>query len=905
MKYFRRISVIVPNNSTLRANLLYLSAILMVLFAFSSCSKKKNNFFSRSYHRTTTHFNGYFNAREAVNEAVSSYEDGRQENWEEPLPIIIYPEEKDAVSLYPAMDRAIEKCSKVIDRHSMLISKKQYNTWIDDSYLLMGISYFYKRNFPEAEETFKYITKQFKKEPIRHEANLWMARMAIEEKKYVRAQSLLDKLEQYKADFPKGMDQSYYEVYTHLYLKQKNYQDAIDMIQQATAVTKKKDRRARQTFLLAQLYDITGQSQRSVRRYADVVKMNPDYEMKFYAQINQALAFDSRSDSEQIRSQLNKLLRDEKYIEFRDQVYYALAEVEFAERNVNEGITMLLKSTEASVNNNRQKGKSFLRLATIYFDERNYEVASAFYDSTMAYLPTDYPDYPIIQATKESLSDLVYFLKMVDREDSLQTLAGLDESELNRKLRKIIRQKQDEEAERLRLEQEEREAAFQQQQDARSAQADSRASSRSGQTGKWYFYNEASKSIGFAEFKATYGQRELKDNWRRKNLGSAIGIAEVGDEPGESGAGGAGGAAIPTMDELKTDIPFEAEAMKASKDTMAYALFEVGKIYKDRLEDFDNAIETFEDLNVRLPGNPYEQVTYYQLYRLFLTKEEDPSYFPSDPRSTSAYYATLITEDFPESEFAQLIQDPDYMASNEQERLQEREAYESTFRQYRMRNYTEVLTACLDIMNNDTGNRLLPKYHLLRAMAIAGKKDRENYVKALREIVAKFPQTEEGEEAKRLLGLLAEEEKEPLADTKESLPEKKEEPKEDRPKGDYQFKEEMDHYFAVLVPNKGVKMNDLKNKVSDFNNEYFRAETFKVTNSFINSDSQILLVRTFENKEDAMHYFGAYENEDNMLTDVNDQGFQAFVITSKNFATLFKTKDIDGYVEFFKRNYKK
>ncbi|NNC84315.1 MAG: tetratricopeptide repeat protein [Flavobacteriales bacterium] len=889
----------------MRGNLIYLSLVFVTLLAFSSCSKKKNNFFSRTYHETTTHFNGYFNAKEAVNEALVSYADGYEENWEEPLPIILYPNEQEAVSLYSAMDRAIEKCSKVIDRHSMLINKKQHNSWIDDSYLLMGISYFYKRNFPEAEETFKYITKQFKREPIRHEANLWMARMAIEEKNYVRAQSLLDKLDQYRPDFPKGMDQSYYEVYTHLYLQQKDYENAIETIKQATAVTRKKDRRARQTFLLAQLYDITGQSQRSVRRYGDVVRMNPDYEMKFYAQINQALAFDSRSDSEQIREQLNKLLRDEKYVEFRDQVYYALAEVEFAERNLTEGIENLIKSTKASVNNNRQKGKSFLRLAEIYFEERNYEVASAFYDSTITYLPNDYPRYEIIKNTKESLSDLVHYLKMVDREDSLQTLALMDESDLNRKLRKIIRDKQEEEEERLRKLQEERELAFQNRQNAQQAQADSRASNRAGATGKWYFYNEASKSIGFAEFQAKYGRRELKDNWRRKNQNIGISLGEEGiAESGAETEAGGGKTNIPTMEQLKADIPFSDEAMQASKDTMAHAMFEIGKIYKDRLEDLDNAIETFEELNVRLPGNSYEQLSYYQLYRLFLTKEEDPSYFAPDPRATSAYYAELITEDFPQSEFARLIEDPEYVASNEQARIQETEDYENTFRQYRMRNYTEVLTACLDVMNNDTGNRLLPKYYLLRAMAIAGKKDRENYIAALREIVAKFPETEEGEEAKRLLGLLEEESKPEETATKEDTPPSEEEERQG-PKGDYIIKDNMDHYFAILVPNRGVKMNDVKGKVSDFNAEYFRGESFKVTNSFINSEAQILLVRTFEGKEDALHYLGAYEGEETILLGVNDQAFEAFVITSKNFATLFKTKDIDGYIEFFKEYYKR
>jgi tetratricopeptide (TPR) repeat protein len=873
--------------------------IALLLVGSVGCSKKKNNFFSRSYHETTTHFNGYFNAREGVRASVESFEDSRPTNWEEPLPIIIFPAEEEASSLYPAMDKSIEKTSKVIDRHSMLISKKQHNDWIDDSYLLMGISYFYKRDFPKAEETFKYVSKQFKKEPIRYEAELWLARIAIEKENYIRATSILEKLEETKSNFPKGMNQAFYEVYTHLHMKKVEYPLAIDRLQQAIAVTKKKDRRARQTFLLAQLYDRTGQSQKSVRRFGDVVRMNPDYEMKFYAQINQALAFDSRSDSEEIRSKLNKMLRDEKYIEFRDQIYYALAEVEFAERKTQDGIQMLINSTESSVNNDRQKGKSFLRLADIYFEERNYPVASEFYDSTITFLPTNYPKYEIIKATKESLAELVYYLNIANREDSLQTLALMDEDERNKILKGIIKEKKDAEAERLRKLQEERENEFNNRQNLRTDQAADRG--RGGnRAGSWYFYNEGSKSIGFAEFKNKFGTRSLKDNWRRKNKGQVLDLGEDAEFAEDRDTGKAG--KIPTMEELEANIPFTDEAMKTSQDTMAFALLEVGKVYKDRLEDLDNAIETFEDLNVRLPGNKYEQQAYYQLYRLFLGKEEDPSYFAPDPRSTSQFYADLITEDFPNSEYARLIEDPEYLASSEIERKEEVEAYEGTFRLYRQRNYTDVMVACLDVMNNDQGNRLLPKYYLLRAMSIAGKKDRENFIAALREIVSKFPETEEGIEAKRLLGLL--DGGASVADTKKDPKSDKEDPKkDDGPKGEFAAKPEIDHYFALIVPNKSAKMNEVKESVSNFNTEYFRAKTFKVTNSFINSDAQIVLVRTFDDKDEAMGYFTAYLANDKELTGVNDQGNDAFVITSKNFAELFKTKDVDGYIEFFEANY--
>ena len=53
------------------------------------------------------------------------------------------------------------------------------------------------------------------------------------------------------------MEQTFYEVYTDLFMKQRDYRLAIDQLKRAQEVTKKKEREARQMFLLAQLFDIT------------------------------------------------------------------------------------------------------------------------------------------------------------------------------------------------------------------------------------------------------------------------------------------------------------------------------------------------------------------------------------------------------------------------------------------------------------------------------------------------------------------------------------------------------------------------------------------------------------------------------------------------------------------------
>ena len=88
---------------------------------FVGCSQEKNSFVNRSYHNVTAKFNGYYNAREKVREGVKKLEANYEEDYKTLLPIYIYGTEEEAKSVASEMDAAIEKCSRVIEMHSMEI----------------------------------------------------------------------------------------------------------------------------------------------------------------------------------------------------------------------------------------------------------------------------------------------------------------------------------------------------------------------------------------------------------------------------------------------------------------------------------------------------------------------------------------------------------------------------------------------------------------------------------------------------------------------------------------------------------------------------------------------------------------------------------------------------------------
>ena len=894
-----------------------------------SC-KTRNRYVNRKFHETNARFNGYFNAKESIKEGELALKNNHQENWDEIIPIFFYPTEETAQSVYPQMDRAIEKCTTVIDRHSIQEKRKEYNKWIDDCWLLIGVSNFYRRDFEKAEEMFRYVTKSFKKDPNKYHAALWNARTYIQIKEFTKAGAILEKLEEDQAKFPEKFMPTFYEVYADFYLRQQDWQNAIDKLEMAiNHEDQKKKRITRLTFILAQLHQVKGESTKAIRLFAGVTKMNPTYEMDFYARINQALAFDSRSNSGEIRAQLKKLLRDDKYLEFQDQIYYALAEVEFAERNFDEGIALLLKSAEVSVGNAKQKGKSFLRLADYYFDEREYTNASQFFDSTITYLPNSYPNYDIIKAKKESLSDLVRNIEIIYEQDSLLAFLDMDDSERMDVLKEIRDKLEEEEEKRLEEEKEKRNAQL------AALNPGEVVDKKNNKGGTWYFYNSNAKSQGFAEFKRVFGERKLEDNWRRKDKQSFADFdisnpdEGISDDPSVQ-------SNVPTISDLEANLPLSKESEEEAHSKIKAALYEMGNIYRENLNDLDNAVETFEELIGRYPDDDIACTSKYQLYRLFKKKEEG-NYQSFDSRATSGYYRESILEDCPDSEYASLIRDPESGKKKDEEREALVEAYKEVYRKYRRRNYNEVMVACLDVMNNDRGNELLPKYYFLRAMSIGGKKDRRNYVKALKEIIQEFPSTEEAQEASRLLGLVdngeafEEEEKveeEVVKDQSESKEKenKEKEGEEEKLEGNvesgdettgqedeggeeesesssFSYKENIDHFFLCILPNQGVDLNGIKRTLSDYHGSNFSDANLKITTSFLDQDNQIILIRKFDGKATAMNYYNAFSFNSTDLTEINSKGYTFFVISSTNFATLFKEKDVEGYTKFFNEKY--
>jgi tetratricopeptide (TPR) repeat protein len=853
----------------------------------TGCSTGRDAFLNRAYHRLTSRDNGWFNANEKLKEVVSGIEEANIDNYDEVLPVFVYGTEEQCRNATPDLEKCIDKCSLVIERHSMDIEGKERNRWIDDAWMVIARSNFHKRNYYEAERGFTYISRRFKDGDRRLQALEWTARTAIELEQYAKAQSALDQIREEKK-LPKHFDHgSLSAVLADLDLRRGKVDDAILHLERAVEVTRDRDQRTRWAFILAQLYQVKGFEEKAISQFGAVVRMNPPYEMAFHAQIFQALAF-NKGDSKALRQKLNRMLRDEKHMDHFDMIHYALADLDLKERRKEEAVDHLETSARVSTTDSRQKAKSFMKLADLSFEDRVYARAQKYYDSTRTLLAEDHPRFAEVSTRAEVLGDLVEQLGIIALEDSLQGLAQLDDAALQGRIKDLIRGREKEEEEKRLLEERAREQA--------AAAPDKPATEQrpTGARGGWYFYDAQQIGRGLAQFRKRWGNRPLEDDWRRKDKSGSI-TAETG-EGQQEGEGESEGSDTPDGEPawkdpsfyLK-DLPKDADAIAASNARICEALYISGMIYKEQLKDMDNATESFEVLNNRFDDCRYTPESYYQLYRIFLEKESS-GWFSLDGFGARTY-ADIILERWPDSEFARLVRDPNVLQADEERRKAEEEAYRRIYQQYRQYSFIPVVNACEAVLRDEPRNHFRPKYHILKAMALGGLRDMGAYRSTLTELKSSYPGTDEAKAADELLAALD-----------KGTGGGGGSPKAGEPTSDYS-KDDGAHFYAVVVPNKGSDLNSIKLAISDFGRRYLPAETFQVTTNFLDNDHQVVLVDRFSDRAAALAYHALFVANTDMLSAVKSKAVANLPVSTGNYTQLFRSKDLEGYRTFFTGNF--
>jgi len=879
---------------------LYLSGCLLFLLAglivISGCSTKKNTFTRRAYHNLTSHYNVYWNGMDQLRQGVKEYQGTIVDNYALILLVYNYGDKASSGKIAQYADIGITKASKAVQKHSMVFNQKEYVKWIDDAYLLIGKSYYYKQDYGMARRTFQFIIKTYNKNDIKYEGMLWLAMSNVQMKDFKRAEPMLDMLQNKitQGEAPEKFEMPVNLAYAQFNIMQQKYDAAVPYLQRAIELNPGQEMKTRCLFILGQIYQKNRDYVAATQKYKSVIKRNPSFAMEFNSKINMAQCYDTQSgDKEFILKKLTRMLKDEKNKEVLDQIYYALAQVSLKDFDTITGIGYLAKSVTSSRGNNYQKAISSLALADIYFAVPNYPLAQAYYDSTMQFLPITFPNFKEIKRKTSTLTDLVTNLQVIQMEDSLQMMAMLPEADRNQKIDEMIT--------RLILEEQRKKLEEMEQREnpnlfgTTDREMPSVAGSREG---KWYFYNTAALSNGFSTFTRKWGRRKLEDLWflSNKNVISFDDDMAGADTSMIEGDTTGGKGVIATTNPKKRDyylknIPLTTEQMDVSNQRIVDAYYNAGFIYIDGLKDYKNSIQSFETLISRFPKNDHETPSCYELYILYRDLDNQPK---------SDYYRNLILNQFPETDYAKLLINPDYYKEIQKQKSQAANLYEETWLAFNNQQYYMVLhNADQAFTEFPADTVLIPRFKYLRALALGKVEVVDSLVFALQDIVNKYPTHEVRPLAINILEYLSKQRNakgEPVAPD----PTQPEDPSVKL----YTYSPSSIHFFILIVNGSRVDINALKVKLSDFNNKYFRLDELQVNSLLLDNTREMITVNNFYDAKKAVDYYISIKGSPyvyNKLENVGD--FSDFVISVENYPVFYKNKDTNLYKRFFEKNY--
>jgi tetratricopeptide (TPR) repeat protein len=849
--------------------------LVITVVIISSCSSERNTWTSKAYHNTTAHFNGYFYAAEEIDKIEQTILKSEVDDYNRIL------------RLFPTFDSTMAKgydkeVQEAVKMASLAIQRHPNSKWVDDAYILVGKARLYSLDWGNAIQTFKHVNTKSKDRDAKHLAIIYLIRTYIEHKEYNNAQAAIDYLQ--KANLNKSNKKKFNLEKAYFYQLLGNYDNMVRSLTQADRLLTKKDRHGRIYFIIGQVYQELGFESEAYNYYKKCIATNPEYEVDFYARLYMAQVTEiSRSrDINTARKSFRKLLKDSKNKEFQDKIHYEMGVFELKQKNLNEAIENFNLSVRKG-SNRKIDGEAFLRLGEIYYDTlRNYEMSQAYYDSAISSLPKDYEGYETIKARQEILNEFVKHLKTIKWQDSLLVLASLDSATIRAGIDSVLAEKKKEEerkagkkkkrSNRIEIESNDTNSAFNIEQE------------KEGVT-DWYFGNPSAMSIGQTDFARIWGNIRLEDNWRRSQrqtsvVESATNVAQdSASNMAASEAVGQQADADPGAAEfsrLTKEIPRTDEAKKQALSKIEDAYFRLGDIYYFKLLEKENAVKTYTTLLQRFPETEHEPEVLYTLY--LISKETDPA--------RAEEFATLLKTKHPNSTFAKILVNPDYLQESSLAVEKQKSIYKSAYESFQMKDYAaanQQIDQAIALGETSFNSSL----NLLRILIIGETEDITKYQYELDQFAKANTGNELSAYAKKLL-----EASRDYQQTQEKL------------RGIQYIRSLQEPHYFVMVYKRSEKMGDKASAVlENFNRSNFNELNLKTSSLILNEDYALTFVADLPENTAAIAYYKAIVEKLNSTAELRNHKFNSFVITKDNFDIFYRTKGLDEYIQFFEKNY--
>ncbi len=892
---------------------LFLCIIVGITF-LSGCSTAKNSAGSRFYHATVTHYNTYFNGKEAFDKGYESQEKAMKVNWLEYPTVNPAADAKTKGSGQNSYQTAIDKAKKCIKFHSISAkpkrkpgktltpkekewyAKTEYNPFLWNAWMLMADAQAQTGEFIEAASTYSYIANLYADEP--EISALALGKMAwcyAQLDWYYEADELFSRTSGLKTG--RQADMNIKALRAQALLRQERFEESIPLLE--LAIDRKglsKSQRIRERYLLAQLYRLSGRNSDAAHSFGQVIRMNPSYDIEFQARIRQTETMAAGQGSRKAMRKLERMLRDPKYKDLRDQVYYAMGNIEMLKNDTVSALRLYRAGADDNDRSAPDKGILLLTMADIYWDMADYGNAGKCYSKAVGMINSDHKDFQTVKTRSSILEQLSSNLDAVQLQDSLQWLATLPETQVQQIIDNVI-----EELKQKELEEQEK--------DSNENTADTGSNETVGQeSGAWYFYNSQAVERGKAEFLRQWGDRKLEDDWRRSNKSV---LARDDEDDHQLQAGTADGnisekatsdTSFIQSDSLSDDphsreyyyrmIPYSPQALEESDRIISRNLLAAGIIFKNDLDEYSKAENELWRIVTDYPGSNEADESLYHLFLIY-------SHTGREEMADSC--VGRLQRLYPGSQYTVMLTDRDYIDNARYGRQREDSLYALTYEAFRNGDTSLVMHGCHVSETLYPMGQNRPRFMFLHAVTQLQNGRPNVFLTELKELVSKYPT----EDISQFAGLIAQGVRDGRSLKSSDLFSIWERDGSDGQMPDslkpaFNNDRLQPYLFILAYPEDGLNENQLLFEMASYNFSNYTMRNFDLV--FSNEQGiGMLKVSEFLNFDEAYYYSRKLYSDPEMAQKL--EGIKALVISKQNLETLQKYYSFNDWQAYYEENF--
>ena len=833
--------------------------LLLLVACLAGCSRKKNTFLNRNWHAVTAEYNTLYNGNLALELGKQELNENYRESYWDILPVERMQITEDVMlpgeARNPNFQVAEEKAVKAIQRHSMLIEGSEKNPQIDEAYLLLGKARYFDQRFIPALEAFNYILHKYPLSNTINEARIWREktniRLEFEELAIKNLKEILDQEsleDQDRADASAMLAEAYINL-THL-------DSAVTPIGVAGRYTKNKEEKGRYYFIQGQLYNRLDKKDSANLAFDEVIDLNRKspriYMINAHIAKIQNLA-GSSEDKAAFLEVLTQMERDRENRPFLDKIYFQLAEFYYQMDSTDLAVDYYNRSLRSPSDDEYLHSLDYQTLGNINFEASNYQIAGAYFDSTLSRLPENSREFRLIKKKRDNLDDVIFYEQVAQETDSILYLSDLSEEErlqfftaYTQDLKAVARENLLETGE------------LPGQDNAQNFFEDKRPSAPGvpNPGNAFYFYNSSAVAYGKQEFFRIWGDRSLSDNWRTgggRNLQEReeeVSMAEVAIE----------GDPLYDPETYIRQIPEDPAILDSLERERNFAYYQLGLIYREK---FNENVLAAEKLELLLNGNPEERLVLPAKYHLYKIHSE-----AGNLARAQALKSDILTG-YPDSRYAVILENPEGLREDENG---PEATYNELYNSFEDQEYASVIVQIEEISGKFTGDPIVPKLELLKAQALGRLQGFEAYKEALNYVALNYPQSEEGKKARQLYD--------------EALPSLAEKA----------FQQDSSaHSFKLIFPfqksQEKVTAADFRRKLEDLlqDSGYFH---LKVSSDVYNPKQDFVVVHGFSTPSEAEELMEELSVDQDYRINRN-----SFYISTPNYRIVQIHKNVDSYLE--------